>query len=173
MGYEVYMLIVEDWHDENHQYCSIIGHIDLCKIGDSQLLNVSPKKSYTKEEKEKINSLQNEMSYYKNILYTKHGEYCSGLDADEIGEYQEKISEIYKALDVYPHLYFRNVESADYVDCYGDPLVLLDLDDVLDALKEDYRREPYRRFKLAIDTLMSFTGPEWNRREIKIILFGH
>jgi len=62
-------------------------------------------------------------------------------------------------------------------DCYGDPIVELDPEEVLRAIKIDNINEPYRRFALAIGMLEKFTQYFEGNKEDSIypvvLTFGH
>jgi hypothetical protein len=62
-------------------------------------------------------------------------------------------------------------------DCYGDPIVELDPEEVLRALKTDNTNEPYRRFEVAIGMLEKFTQYFEGNKEDSIypvvLTFGH
>jgi hypothetical protein len=65
-------------------------------------------------------------------------------------------------------------DSAITEDKYGDNLGVIDIDDFIAALEEDYEKEEYRRFKWAIDLLKSIKESYKDiKRDVKVITYGH
>ena len=74
-------------------------------------------------------------------------------------------------------VYYRSGDETDKTDLYGDKIWLLDVGEVIVALKKELEKEKYRRYEMALAVLEVFARTfECERDEHTIpgvVLFGH
>ena len=68
------------------------------------------------------------------------------------------------------YIYSDDGNTKIETDCYGNPLMVADIDDVINALKDVIKNEDYRRAKIAVDFLNSIKK---NMPECKVYHYGH
>jgi len=66
--------------------------------------------------------------------------------------------------------YFTSPNNGDVVDCYDEFLLAYPINDVLMALEDDRNTSTYRRFKIAVDMLISIKE---EFKDAHIVLYGH
>lgn len=68
------------------------------------------------------------------------------------------------------YIYSDDGNTKIETDYHGNPLMVADIDDVINALKDVIKNEDYRRAKIAVDFLNSIKK---NMPECKIYHYGH
>jgi len=85
--------------------------------------------------------------------------------------YDAKISKLISSSPV-SSSYIHYENSLCYFDRYGDEMREAEVKDVVSALKEDIKEEPYRRFVTALGLLKTIT-PKAYGTTVKVLFFGY
>jgi hypothetical protein len=94
-------------------------------------------------------------------IHTPESQLCLGMDAKEIDKLSNQIEDGYITQD-----------------CYGQWLGVIEVDDMIDALKKEMENaekcehDYYRRFKWAL-TLLTVIKETWPEGGLKVITYGH
>ncbi len=99
--------------------------------------------------------------------HKRYGEVIAMIDMCKLGEKFCKMLNNYSPTDCY--IYINNEETVE--DMYGDPLIEIPIQDMINILDELSQEEDYRRFAPAIGLLGGFNLEDW--KDIVVLHYGY
>lgn len=191
MGYETTMLVVDGSEKKGKPvgYQSIIASLELSCCGHKgpmgQLIEQLQKavKELSKETLNEVSEVEEE----QKKCFTSNGDYTPELEKlseeDKNKRTKKYFSMRQKLSDKLPYVYHRDHNNEEFVDCYGDALLVASVKEVYEALVRDQAETiankeydsayGYRRFHLAIKLLEAFMQDSGSWSRVKVILYGH
>lgn len=172
MGYEVKLFVVQDYSFDQPEGWKRTGgdlaHVSLSKIGDGPLMALIQKSRDPNWAIWPMNSdrTQEAVEFLRDeVLELQKANWPPVQDNMDNVPFSKSPDEIQKLSN--------DIEDGVIsTDMYGDALAVMDLDDVIKALRQELQKEDYRRFRWAIKILTSIkaTFPE---SPVKVIAYGH
>ena len=85
--------------------------------------------------------------------------------------------EVYSKIQDYPitnsYYYEHLVDEPILKDMYGDELREIPLEDCIEILETANKKDPYRRYTIALGLLKSFNMNDWRDGEIVVLHYGY
>jgi hypothetical protein len=176
MGYEVKLFVVQDYAFDPPEGWPRTGgdlaSVSLSKIGDGPLMELINRSRPAENEtqwalypfnsdrtQEAVDFLRDEVLELQKANWPPVQDNMDNVPFSKTPDEIEKLS--------------NDIEDGHVTeDKYGDRLAVMDIEDVINALRQELQGEKYRRFRWAVKLLVSIhkTFPESN---VKVIAYGH
>ena len=170
MGYETKMYVVRQIDSE---YGIEIASLDLCKCGDGPVAKLIASSIQKANKSEKHFCLwprnpdrqQEAVDLIQGMaILTERNEEISKMWHDTFGEdLPGEMRKLAAAIE----------DGRITKDHYGDYLPVIDVDDMIAALKEDIAKDGYRRFELALIMLEAIQKWQFPHTDLKVVTYGH
>ena len=168
MGYETKAFVVQRYHHfvqrdventlENPEYLSTLGFVELFKDGSGMTNFGRLREHYT----------SNPIEDGRVFGLWKFG--CGGIDTENYHAIVR--SGIFdNDTDILDELK-SCIDEAETKDCYDHPIVLIPLDEAIEALQKDQIEEPYRRFAMLL-ALLKATREGFEGSNVYVATYGH
>ena len=125
------------------------------------------------------------MGYESKLIIIKKSHLNSDPDcnnkvwAEKIAEVRLCVvdDEVYSKIQDYPitnsYYYEHLVDEPILKDMYGDELREIPLEDCIEILETANKKDPYRRYTIALGLLKSFNKNDWRDGDIVILHYGY
>ena len=167
MGYETKIYVVNKYDFDRDEFASggFIASMDLCKMGQGNFENLRSNSVIALKEKMSLwpETPDRQQEAVELLRQLAESEALESLNLEVTDK--EKIIELSNDIE----------DGVITKDRYDDYLGVMLVPDVIEALKADNTKEPYRRFSWAIAMLEAIwaDSSEYERKNLRVISYGH